>query len=75
MIIWKPRILSAHEDFPEIFPEIMGKPWPITEEDWIGTNNAYWAYIKKRFNKEMALLKIEEQQIEILRKRGRPVGQ
>ena len=57
LITWKPRVLSAHCDFPEAFPEIVGIPWPITEDDWIGTSSVYFAYIKKHFKDDMVELK------------------
>ena len=60
LITWKPRRLRAHDVYPEVFPEMVGKPWPITEADWINSSSpyvGYYAYIKKHFKVEMARLK------------------
>ena len=64
LITWKPRRLRAHDDYPEVFPEMTGKPWPITEADWIGSSSGYFAYIKKHFKTDMAQLKAEYKQSE-----------
>ena len=58
LITWKPRRLRAHDVYPEVFPEMVGKPWPITEADWISSPYVgYYAYIKEHFKVEMARLK------------------
>ena len=75
LITWKPRRLSAHDDYPEVFPELMGKPWPITDADWIGTNSGYFAYIKKHFNTEMTQLKTDHKQRGSQRDLDEPVQQ
>ena len=75
LITWKPRRLCAHDDYPEVFPELMGKPWPITDADWIGTNSVYFAYIKKHFNTEMTQLKTDHKQRGSQRDLNEPVQQ
>ena len=32
----KPRVLDADDEFPLEFPEVRGRPWPLT--DWLVTS-------------------------------------
>ena len=45
----------------------MGKPWT---DEWIGCKSQYFRFIKMNFKEDMARLKDDEVQIEILRKKG-----
>ena len=36
LVQYKPRMLDADDEFPLEFPEVRGKPWPLT--DWLVTS-------------------------------------
>jgi len=40
LVQYKPRILDAGNEFPLEFPEVIGKPWPLT--DWLVTSERTW---------------------------------
>jgi hypothetical protein len=47
-VLWSPRILCAHKTYPDVFPELLGKAWPLHDEsNWIGSGSDYWATVKK----------------------------
>jgi len=52
-VLWLPRILCAHKTYPDIFPELLGKAWPLHDEsNWIGSGSDYWATVKEERFKE-----------------------
>ena len=60
LVQYKPRILDADDEFPLEFPEVRGRPWPLT--DWLATIELIWridgnAFLKGR-EKNGSLLKI-----------------
>ena len=40
LVQYKPRILDADYEFPLEFPEMRGRPWPLT--DWLVTRELTW---------------------------------
>ena len=36
LVQYKPRVLDADGEFPLEFPEVRGRPWPLT--DWLVTS-------------------------------------
>ena len=57
-VAWKPRYMCANAKYPELFPELLGKYWPLNDDNnWIGSSSDYWNYIKKEFKDIMDLLK------------------
>ena len=42
-VIRKPRRLCAHKTYPDTFPELEGRAWPVDDENnWIGSGTDYW---------------------------------
>ena len=57
-VVWKPRSLCANETYPNFFPELQGKAWPLNDDNnWIGSSSDYWGTIKKSFKDIMEDLK------------------
>ena len=51
LVQYRPRILDADDEFPLEFPEVSGRPWPLT--DWLATIELTWridgnAFLKRR---------------------------
>ena len=62
-VIWKPRSLCAHKTYPEYFPELQGKAWPVDDENnWICTLSPYYLGMRKKFKEIMDVLKQQQQQ-------------
>lgn len=57
-VVWKPRSLCANKTYPDFFPELQGKAWPLNDDNnWIGSSSDYWNTIKKGFEDIMVDLK------------------
>ena len=58
-VVWSPRRLHAHKTYPGVFPELLGKHWPLNDVDnWIGRGSYYFTCMKKNFEDIMRLLKL-----------------